>query len=205
MDRQLIDFLGGRRRRRAGRWTLRVLPAQALLEAKWEAEHMELQEEEKGLAFNACLVAKAAHLGPWRAFSGGGTVLRKLSAEDIGRLAAEYHRLCRAESPSCCQSELSQWQERLAGAGYERLKWRILKSFGVLPSEARAKKMTDGDYLYCAVQTTLDERERQERLCPACRQAAEEDRCIQCGGPLEQRNESFDAGRFEELKKNGIS
>ena len=34
-------------------------------------------------------------------------------------------------------------------APYERLKWRVLRYAGALPSEKRAQEMTDADYLYC--------------------------------------------------------
>ena len=41
-------------------------------------------------------------------------------------------------------------------APYERLKWRVLRYAGALPSEKRAQEMTDADYLYCLVHEMLD-------------------------------------------------
>ena len=54
-------------------------------------------------------------------------------------------------------------------APYERLKWRVLRYAGALPSEKRAQEMTDADYLYCLVHEMLDREEAMERLCPECR------------------------------------
>lgn len=51
-------------------------------------------------------------------------------------------------------------------APYERLKWRVLRYAGALPSEKRAQEMTDADYLYCLVHEMLDREEAMERLCP---------------------------------------
>ena len=44
-------------------------------------------------------------------------------------------------------------------APYERLKWRVLRYAGALPSEKRAQEMTDADYLYCLVHEMLDREE----------------------------------------------
>ena len=41
-------------------------------------------------------------------------------------------------------------------APYERLKWRVLRYAGALPSEKRAQEMTDADYLYCLAHEMLD-------------------------------------------------
>ena len=62
-------------------------------------------------------------------------------------------------------------------APYERLKWRVLRYAGALPSEKRVQEMTDADYLYCLVHEMLDREEELERLCPTCRKRAEEARC----------------------------
>ena len=48
-------------------------------------------------------------------------------------------------------------------APYERLKWRVLRYAGALPSEKRAQEMTDADYLYCLVHEMLDREEAMER------------------------------------------
>lgn len=81
----------------------------------------------------------------------------------------------------------------------------MLKTFGALPTEERAKVMTDRDYLWCAVNLLLDEEEVVSRLCPACRAEAEKDRCPVCGrekGEVSQgENPAFDWARFERMKE----
>ena len=79
--------------------------------------------------------------------------------------------------------------------------------FGALPTEERAKQMKDRDYLWCALNLALDREEELARLCPACRERAEENRCPGCGAPVGERvREStphFDWERFERMKRGG--
>ena len=90
-------------------------------------------------------------------------------------------------------------------APYERLKWRVLRYAGALPSEKRAQEMTDADYLYCLVHEMLDREEELERLCPTCRKRAEEARCSICGELLADAaggdNAEFDMARFIRMKE----
>lgn len=90
-------------------------------------------------------------------------------------------------------------------APYERLKWRVLRYAGALPSEKRAQEMTDADYLYCLVHEMLDREEAMERLCPEYRTRAEEARCSICGAKLGETagggNPSFDMARFIRMKE----
>lgn len=62
--------------------------------------------------------------------------------------------------------------------------------------------MTDRDYLWCALNLTLDREEELERLCPRCRELAEEDACPVCGESrsLWGQNAGFDPERFSRLK-----
>lgn len=80
----------------------------------------------------------------------------------------------------------------------------MLKSFGVLPASSQARRMTDRDYLLCALHLLLDEEERLGHLCPSCRDAAEHC-CPVCGTPLADTegggNPDFDQNRFEALKR----
>lgn len=80
----------------------------------------------------------------------------------------------------------------------------MLREFGVLPSEARAREMTDGDYLYCLVHLELDGEEELARLCPSCREEALEGRCPVCGAPPQSCevvvNAAFDEEKYERLK-----
>jgi hypothetical protein len=80
----------------------------------------------------------------------------------------------------------------------------VLKQFGALPTEARARKMKERDYVWCLVNELLDDEEALERMCPTCRARAQEPRCPVCGAPAGQgegeMNPSFDMARFLALK-----
>lgn len=80
----------------------------------------------------------------------------------------------------------------------------MLKAFHVLPGEEREQRMTRRDYLYCAVQQWLDEEEKLEQLCPACRARAMQRRCTACGALLAtegMENTAFDMERYRRLKE----
>ncbi|MCI5993651.1 MAG: hypothetical protein MRZ24_06420, partial [Clostridiales bacterium] len=113
----------------------------------------------------------------------------------------EYLALCERENPSCCQGEHDALRQALEDEPYERLKWKVLRALGVLPSEQRAREMTDGDYLYCVLQLMLDENEQLDMLCPSCREKAREKRCPACGGAVPEQNAGFDMERYEELRR----
>lgn len=80
----------------------------------------------------------------------------------------------------------------------------MLKQFHALPTEERAAGMKGRDYLWCLTNQLLDDEEELERLCPACRAQAQENRCPVCGAPSGQNtagvNASFDIERFMALK-----
>lgn len=207
MDRQLLAFLGGRKQAALEKTglELHLISAQALLQARAEAAELAGEDKEAlGLCLNACILAKAAKKQGKPAFSGGKAVLEALPAQQIGQWAEEYLALCARESPSCCAGTHQELKQALKDAPYERLKWRVLRAFGVLPSEQRAREMTDGDYLYCVLQLTLDEEEGLEALCPSCRAEALEQTCPCCGSPLPEENPRFDTSRFEELRRDGL-
>lgn len=93
----------------------------------------------------------------------------------------------------------------------ERLRWRVLKEFGVLPGERRARAMTDREFLYCTLQLWLDEEEKLEGMCPSCRSKAAQARCTVCGAPLADpdgaegmENTAFDIERFQSLQKGQV-
>ena len=81
----------------------------------------------------------------------------------------------------------------------------MLRYAGALPSEKRAQEMTDGDYLYCLMHELLDREEALERMCPACRQRAEEARCSVCGELLADTaggdNAGFDMARYLRMRE----
>lgn len=81
----------------------------------------------------------------------------------------------------------------------------MLREFHALPTERRAREMKNRDYLWCLANQLLDEEEQLERMCPACRARALEERCPVCGQSGESKaegmvNPAFDLERFEQLK-----
>ena len=103
---------------------------------------------------------------------------------------------------------MTQWvdgghKKKLAGDGAGRLRWKVLRAFGALPTEERARAMRDRDYVWCLTHMALDQEEELSRLCPGCRARAEEIRCPVCGRPAESWegavNPSFDQARYERL------
>lgn len=202
---RILAWRGGTRRAAVPGGELRIIPAAAFLQARREALTLAETEAETGLALNACVLARALYRFGRRRFADGRAVLRRLSAEQIGALTARYLKLAGTEDPSCCgdPAQIAALRQALAEDPYERLKWRVLQAFSVLPSERRAQEMTAGDYLYCALQLELDDEDRLASLCPGCRAAAETARCPVCGNPAEAETGAFDEARFEELKHDG--
>ena len=198
-------FAGSGRRRMANGLELRVVPAFAVLQARREA--MDACAEDAaalGLWMNACLLSRAVYRDGARAFLSGEAVLQAVSAETVEDWTKQYAALCREENPACSAENAQRAAQALGEAEYERLKWRVLKSFGVLPGEARAKRMTDGDYLYCAAQMMLDAQEKLDALCPTCREKAQRARCPVCGEEPAEQNAGFDEMRFEELRHGRV-
>lgn len=85
----------------------------------------------------------------------------------------------------------------------------MLRIFQALPTEKRAREMTDRDYLWCALNLLLDEEEELARLCPECRARAEAERCPVCGGETTGdgvgENASFDRERYERLRRGEMA
>ena len=79
----------------------------------------------------------------------------------------------------------------------------MLKQFGALPTERRARQMKERDYLWCLLNQLLDDQEELDQLCPTCRAVAEQERCPGCGGLIQASgvNPSFDMERFRRLKE----
>ncbi len=195
---------GGRRRLEDGS-ELRVVPAFAVLQARREAlDACGDDEQALGLWMNAELLARAVYRDGARVFADGEDLMRAVSVEQIERWTEDYAALCREENPACSEENAQKAMQALSQEDYERLKWRVLKQFGVLPGEARARRMTDRDYLYCAAQLMLDEREKLDAMCPSCREKAQRRLCPVCGEALPEENAGFDERRFEELRNAGV-
>ncbi len=207
MDKLLQELLAGPRREKRRGHELRVLTAMELLEAQREGELLPGGEETGALRHNAAILSRAVVRGNVPVFCAPEQVLRQWSAEKIAREMGAYRALAARVAPDCGDGHrVEQLLEQLRKEPEERIRWRVLKTFGVLPSEQRAREMTWGDYLYCAMELMLDREEELERLCPACRARATEKRCVACGretGGETGENPTFDRARFEEMKTGG--
>ena len=175
------------------RWSLRRLTARELLLCRAEAKAGAAGDAETfGLWCNAAVLSRALKKHGRRAFSSPGAVLSALGADEIAQLASRYADEMRCDVLSDLGDETSREEilDRLAAQPYERLKWRVLRAFGALPTQARARLMTDEDYYYCALHLALDGRET------AGQEAAEE---VERGV-----NAAFDPQEFERRRgRNG--
>lgn len=186
---------------------LRLLSARELLEARRESRELAADGTEQALCSNACIIARALERGGRPVYPDGRAVLEALRAEDIESLADRWGRFNRNCNPSPLDgAAVRAAKQALEQSPYARLQWRVLRSFGALPTEERAKKMTDRDYLWCALNLALDREEELDRLCPRCRSQAEEDLCPVCGESREGwgYNGGFDPARFEKLKGESV-
>ena len=145
-----------------GRWSLRRLTARELILCRAEARAGAAGDQDTfGLWCNAAVLARALKKHGRRAFSSPGAVLSALGADEIAQLAKRYAdgMRCGELSDLCDETSREAILDRLAAQPYERLKWRVLRAFGALPTEERARLMTDEDYYYCALHLALDGRE----------------------------------------------
>lgn len=187
---------------------LRLLSALEVLQARREAAELAGEERERALCANACLLARALERSEDRSpvFPDGRAVLAGLTVEEIAGLSARWAAFRRESDPGLGLSEegLEEVKDGLRGDSGERLRWRVLRQFGALPTESRAREMKGRDYLWCLANSLLDREEALERLCPACRARALEERCPVCGQAPEDWpdiNAAFDPERFEKLKR----
>ncbi|MDY4182602.1 hypothetical protein [Pseudoflavonifractor sp. HCP28S3_F10] len=187
-------------------YALRLLSAQETLEAGREAEELARDGTERALCANACLVARALEREGERVYPHGRAALEGMTARQIGSLARKWAAFDRAENPSAGDGEQAEELKKSLGqAPDQRLRWRVLRTMGALPTEERVREMKERDYLWCALNLLLDEEERLDRLCPACRAEAMEGRCPVCGGLVTQgeggHNQAFDEARFQALSR----
>lgn len=82
-------------------WTMRPLPALELLRARREAAGLARDRRERALCSNACLLARVLEDGESgkAVFPDGKAVLARLTAEEIGALAARWNAFRRANDP----------------------------------------------------------------------------------------------------------
>ena len=206
----VLSMLAGRDRMPLDNgFDLRLLSALEAIQARREGLELAADGPERALCSNACLLARALERteDQMPVFADGRAVLAGLTAEEIAALAARWAAFSRENDPGLGlpQEELEQVKQDLAGNAGERLRWRVLRQFGALPTEERARAMKGRDYLWCLANTILDREEQLGRLCPSCRARALEERCSRCGRPATEweegtDNPTFDPARFEELR-----
>lgn len=101
--RELTALLAGRTTTPASGgqgWTLRLLSAYEVLQARREAGELAQEERERALCSNACLLARALEKNGEAVFPSGAAVLEALQVGDIARLAEEWSRFNEAQNPS---------------------------------------------------------------------------------------------------------
>lgn len=184
--------------------SLRLLTARELMEARREGLTI---EGDRVLNSNACLLARALVRDGEPVYLSGRAVLKDLSPEEIETLAGTWAAFDRRENPGLTAhpDRVEELKDRLKGLPQERLKWKVLRAFGALPTEERARAMTGRDYLWCALHLLLDQEEVLDRLCPSCRREAEQDCCPVCGRETgdvaAETNGAFDWEKFQALRE----
>ena len=203
-----LSILAGRDRMPLGNGLdLRLLSALEALQARREGLELAKDGRELALCSNACLLARALEEEQSPVFEDGRAVLAGLTAAEIAALAGRWSAFSRENDPGLELSEetLETVKTDLRDDPGERLRWRVLRQFGALPTEQRARAMKGRDYLWCLANTILDREEQLGRLCPSCRARALEEHCPVCGRPAAEweestDNASFDLERFQALR-----
>lgn len=205
-----LSMLAGRDRMSLGNgFDLRLLSALEALQARRESLELAKDGRERALCSNACLLARALERTEDQSpvFDDGRAVLAGLTAAEIAALAGRWSAFSRENDPGLdlSQEELETVKTGLRDDPGERLRWRVLRQFGALPTEERSRAMKGRDYLWCLANTILDREERLGQLCPSCRSRAMEEHCPLCGRPAAEweegtDNASFDMERFEALR-----
>lgn len=185
---------------------LRLLTSRELLEAKREAASLAANGKETAVCSNACILARAVLKKGQQLYHSGSEVLSLCTPEQIENLTKQWAAFNREENPGLATNgvRLDQLKKSL-DTSKQRLQWRVLRSFGALPTEKRVKAMTDADYLFCAVNRLLDEEERLQTMCPSCRAKAETPHCPVCGREtgelLAEENKSFDWKLYQKRRE----
>ena len=120
-------------------WTLRVLTAAEVLEARREAAQLAREDRERALCSNACLLARAVEHKGEAVFASGAEVLRRLQVREIAALSAQWAAFSEEENPSPEDGEeriealKKVWSTRLMSA----LNGVCSKALGCFPPRSR--------------------------------------------------------------------
>lgn len=95
-------------------------------------------------------------------------------------------------------------KKKLENNPYERLIWRVLSRFQILPTDPAAQQMKERDFVWCLANMALDEEQMLARLCDDCRSRAESGLCPSCGSVQSQGevNAGFDMEIFDRMRKD---
>lgn len=102
-DRGMEALLAGRRTtalRERPEWTLRLLSAAEVLQARREAGELAREERERALCSNACLLARALEKNGTAVFPSGAAVLEQLQVGEIASFSEQWARFNEEENPS---------------------------------------------------------------------------------------------------------
>lgn len=101
MGPDLSALLAGKRKLRLERgYTLRLLSALEILEARHEAAGLAAEDRERALCSNACLLARALERRGKPVFPDGPAALAALTPGQVERLAGRWAAFHQAENPS---------------------------------------------------------------------------------------------------------
>lgn len=157
----LLPLEGGR--------ALRLLTETEEMQVRREAMELAVNEMDLPLCANACLVARALVCAGERVYADGRAVLDGLSAEEIEALAERWAAFRREKGVGLGLGEkrLDALKASLAAQPRQRLKWRVLKTFGALPTEQRVREMTEEDYLGARCSCCWTRKRRKRPCVPA--------------------------------------
>ncbi len=97
---------------------LRLLPALEVLQARREAAELAMEDRERALCSNACLLARALEHGEEHTpvFQSGREALASLTVEEIATLAGRWSELHRSSNPGLdiSQEELEKLKKNSA-------------------------------------------------------------------------------------------
>lgn len=121
-------------------------------------------EVSKSVAENACLAYMCLYdRRNKRIFESGLDAANSLTAEELLKVAEEYVRVRDSflNFNNLNAKSILELKKKL-DTPRQRIRWKVLKEFNVLPTSKEAKEMCDGDYLYCYINMMLDDEEYED-------------------------------------------